>query len=166
MATWPFGPKSVILYDSFERPGYPSSPTNPGGRHWAHDASRYRKNGALLSLGGTKFFSPIDGVVVREGYDRGWGWYVRIRAKRGNQDVWTFAHFAYRVRVRVGQSVTDGRGPNGIWRRRRQTLLGYIGSTGNSTAPHMHTERHEGPSMARDPRKNPFPVYVKLKGEL
>lgn len=168
MSAWPFAKSTVIIYDSFERPGYPRTPENPQGWHKAHDASRYRKDdGSLVSLAGTKLFSPVDGVVHQEGWDNAWGWYIRIRANKGDRDVWTYAHFLYRSPLRAGSKVWDGR-RNGKWSRKRQTFIGYVGNTGNSTAPHSHSERKDGSSGSpyeRGPRKRLYPLYLELQKE-
>jgi murein DD-endopeptidase MepM/ murein hydrolase activator NlpD len=61
---------------------------------------------------------------------RGCGWYVDIRHP-GN--VYTrYCHLLRRPVVSVGQTVTTGQ------------ILGLVGSSGRSSAPHLHFEVHRG----------------------
>ncbi len=79
---------------------------------------------------GASMGSPIvaadGGTVILSRYDNsGYGSYVMIN--HGNGKTTLYAHMSARA-VSVGQSVTKGQ------------VIGYVGSTGNSTGPHLHFE--------------------------
>lgn len=76
---------------------------------------------------GTPIVAPAGGKVVRAGVQGGLGLVVEI--DHGNGIRTKFAHCS-RVAVRVGQQVT------------RNQLIAAVGSTGLSTAPHLHYEIH------------------------
>lgn len=76
---------------------------------------------------GTPIVAPAAGRVVRAGIEGGFGLVVEI--DHGNGIVTKFAHCS-RIAVRVGQQVT------------RNQLIAAVGSTGLSTAPHLHYEIH------------------------
>lgn len=76
---------------------------------------------------GTPIVAPASGRVVRAGSDNGYGLTVEI--DHGNGIRTRFAHCS-RLAVRVGQQVTRGQ------------LIAAVGSTGLSTAPHLHYEIH------------------------
>jgi murein DD-endopeptidase MepM/ murein hydrolase activator NlpD len=76
---------------------------------------------------GTPIVAPAAGRVVRAGVEGGFGLVVEI--DHGNGIVTKFAHCS-RIAVRVGQQVT------------RNQLIAAVGSTGLSTAPHLHYEIH------------------------
>lgn len=74
---------------------------------------------------GTPIVAPAAGRVKFAGSDKGFGLSVEI--DHGNGIVTRFAHCS-RIGVRVGQMVTRGQ------------LIAAVGSTGLSTAPHLHYE--------------------------
>lgn len=76
---------------------------------------------------GTPIVAPAAGRVIRASSDKGYGLTVEI--DHGNGIVTRFAHCS-RLAVRVGQQVTRGQ------------LIAAVGSTGLSTAPHLHYEIH------------------------
>lgn len=76
---------------------------------------------------GTPIVAPAGGKVVHAGISQGFGLVVEI--DHGNGIRTKFAHCS-RVAVRVGQIVT------------RNQLIAAVGSTGLSTAPHLHYEIH------------------------
>ncbi len=76
---------------------------------------------------GTPIVAPAAGKVVHAGNASGFGLVVEI--DHGNGIRTKFAHCS-RVAVRVGQMVT------------RNQLIAAVGSTGLSTAPHLHYEIH------------------------
>ncbi|MBK5255452.1 MAG: M23 family metallopeptidase [Vicinamibacteria bacterium] len=74
---------------------------------------------------GTKILAPADGNVIFAGMKGGYGNAVTVDHGRG-----IVTHYGHldAFNVRVGQSV------------RRGSVLGFVGSTGRSTAPHLHYE--------------------------
>jgi murein DD-endopeptidase MepM/ murein hydrolase activator NlpD len=76
---------------------------------------------------GTPIVAPAAGRVAFAGSERGYGLTVEI--DHGNGIRTRFAHCS-RIAVRTGQQVT------------RNQLIAAVGSTGLSTAPHLHYEIH------------------------
>lgn len=74
---------------------------------------------------GTKILAPADGTVIFVGVKGGYGNAVTVDHGRG-----IVTHYGHMdaFNVRVGQAV------------RRGSVLGFVGSTGRSTAPHLHYE--------------------------
>lgn len=74
---------------------------------------------------GTPILSTGDGVVKRASYNGGYGHFISIR----HNDTWTtqYAHLS-RYAVSAGERVEQGQ------------VIGYVGSTGWSTGPHLHYE--------------------------
>ena len=74
---------------------------------------------------GTKVLAPADGTVVFTGSRGGYGNAITVDHGRG---VVTLYGHLDTFNVRVGQAV------------RRGSVLGFVGNTGRSTAPHLHYE--------------------------
>ncbi len=102
--------------------------------HKGIDLSTYRSGDPVVAT--------ADGQVVTVEYDPGWGNYVVIKHKHGFYT--RYAHFQS-YRVRRGQYVQQG------------DTIGYIGTTGISTGPHLHYEVHIGSDVV-DPIK-----YLNIK---
>lgn len=102
--------------NNFAKRIYPDCNDNKGGFH----------NGLDIAAGlGTKIFAAADGEVIDLGnapYAYG-NWVV---IKHNNGLVTLYTHMSVR-NVRVGDNVIRG-----------QTLIGYMGSSGLSTGPHLH----------------------------
>lgn len=74
---------------------------------------------------GTPVVSASDGEVVEVGDDpTGYGYYVKVRTPDGED--WLYAHLNLWELPAPGTWVAEGH------------RLGYSGSTGNSTGPHLH----------------------------
>lgn len=86
-----------------------------GGIHVGVDLGTHRKKLVVVS--------PIEGTVVRAKMDGGWGNHIEVKGDDG----WNrqFCHLDT-MRVEVGQPVGIG------------TPLGTVGTTGSSTAIHLH----------------------------
>jgi len=86
-------------------------------------------NGVDLAVDyGTQIAASAEGTVIRAkstGWNGGYGKYVVISHPNGTQTL--YAHMSS-VIAAVGQRVVQG------------GLIGYVGSTGNSTGPHVHFE--------------------------
>ena len=74
---------------------------------------------------GTRIIAPAAGRVIKVGYENGYGIMVVIDHGYGLET--RYAHMS-RSAAHVGQTVKRG------------DLLGYVGSTGLSTGPHLHYE--------------------------
>jgi len=86
---------------------------------------------------GTPFMASAPGEVIvarASGWNGGYGQYIVIRHDNGTQTL--YAH-ASGIVVGIGQRVVQGQ------------VIGYVGSTGRSTGPHLHFEIRGGP-------RNPF----------
>lgn len=78
---------------------------------------------------GTPIYATGDGVVTRaDNKSSGYGEHIRINHGYGYETL--YAHLS-RYNVRPGQKVKRG------------DLIGYVGSTGRSQAPHLHYEVHK-----------------------
>ena len=81
----------------------------------------------LVGITNKKVYAICPGVVERAGYDKGgFGNYVRIK-EDGTENRIYLAHLE-KIYVKVGQKVSY------------TTVIGLMGSTGNSTGPHTHVE--------------------------
>ena len=81
----------------------------------------------LVGITNKKVYSICNGVIERAGYDKGgFGNYVRIKEDETENRIY-LAHLE-KIYVKVGQRVSY------------TTVVGLMGSTGNSTGPHTHVE--------------------------
>lgn len=76
---------------------------------------------------GTPIYATGNGRVQNAGWDQGYGNAILINHGYGYQT--KYAHMS-RLKARAGQNVKRGE------------VIGYVGSTGKSTAPHLHYEVH------------------------
>ena len=104
--------------------------------------ARMHKGIDLSSPIGTPVFATADGVVGRADWFSSYGLYIQI--EHGGDLETRYGHLS-RLNVAEGQQVRKG------------DLIGYVGTTGRSTGPHLHYEvRVEGVAV------NPVPY---LSGE-
>ena len=76
---------------------------------------------------GTPIYAGGNGIVEYVGRNGGYGKYIRIRHNNGYKTA--YAHLSnYRKGISKGVRVNQGE------------VIGYVGSTGNSTGPHLHYE--------------------------
>lgn len=91
----------------------------------------YKNHGGtdIAASYGTAIYAADSGTVVSssDGWNGGWGNYVMIDHGNGMQTL--YAHMSSRA-VSVGQTVSRGQ------------TIGYVGSTGMSTGPHLHFEMY------------------------
>lgn len=91
---------------------------------------------------GTPIYAAGDGVVTRASWFSGYGNYVEIRHSNGYATA--YGHMSgYAKGLRAGARVKQGQ------------VIGYVGTTGRSTGPHLHYEVH-----LRDRKINPLGVAV------
>ncbi|MEL0003278.1 MAG: M23 family metallopeptidase [Rhodospirillales bacterium] len=100
---------------------------------------------------GTPIRAAGDGVVRRSGWNGGYGRYVRIRHNSIYQTA--YAHMRRIAKgIRPGVRVQQGQ------------VIGYVGSSGRSTGPHLHYEiLKQGKQV--NPRKVNFQSAEKLAGD-
>ena len=98
---------------------------------------------------GTPIRAVTDGRVTYAGRNGGYGNYVRL-AHAGGLGT-GYAHMS-RIAVRSGASV------------RRGQVIGYVGSTGLSTGPHLHYEMYRG-SRKIDPNSVQYVTRAEISGE-
>jgi murein DD-endopeptidase MepM/ murein hydrolase activator NlpD len=92
--------------------------------------------------------AATDGVVSFAGWHGGHGRYVML--KHSGEIMTAYAHMS-RILVRVGARVSAGQ------------VIGYVGSTGLSTGPHLHYEVYRN-GEAINPRALRFASVVQLAG--
>lgn len=81
----------------------------------------------LAAPTGTPIESVGDGTVVDARWNGGYGKYIKIKHSAGYETI--YGHLS-KIGVKKGQKVQQGE------------LIGAVGSTGNSTGPHLHYELH------------------------
>ena len=107
---------------------------------------RRRHNGVdLAAPTGTPIYATADGIVSRADRFSTYGLYVSIEHGASLQT--RFAHMS-RIAVSAGERVKKG------------DIIGYVGSTGRSTGPHLHYEvRVDGQPV------NPIPYMVESEAQ-
>jgi len=99
---------------------------------------------------GTPIMAAGDGVVARASRYGAYGKYIRIR-HNGTYET-AYAHLkGYAKGVRSGKRVRQGQ------------IIGYVGTTGRSTGPHLHYEVHRN-GKKMNPLRLKLPTGKKLKG--
>lgn len=101
--------------------------TSPFGRRY-HPILHYYRMHEGIDIGapyGTPIHATAAGTVAFAGRDSGYGNFVRLNLGQGLTA--GFGHMS-RIAVRAGQRVSPGQ------------VIGYVGSTGLSTGPHVHYE--------------------------
>lgn len=79
---------------------------------------------------GTPIRAVGDGVVQKAGWGGGYGNVVELRHQRGYSSRYAHMH-GFAAGIRPGTRVRQGQ------------VIGYVGTTGLSTGPHLHYEFHE-----------------------
>lgn len=96
-------------------------------RHPISGYTRLHKGTDFAAPRGTPIYAAGNGVVERASRYGGYGHYIRIRHAKGYKTA--YAHLSRYARgVKSGRSVRQGQ------------IIGYVGSTGASTGPHLHYE--------------------------
>ena len=100
---------------------------------------------------GTPIYAAGDGVIEMKQRYKGYGKYIRIRHANGFKTA--YGHMS-KFNKTLGGRVKQGK------------IIGYVGSTGNSTGPHLHYEVIKNGKRI-NPQKLKLPSGRKLKnGEL
>ncbi len=116
-----------------------------------HPILGYRRMHAGIDFAaryGSPIYAATDGVVDYAGRHGGHGNYVRI--KHGNGLATGYAHMS-RIAARSGQRV------------RRGQVIGYVGSSGLSTGPHLHYELYRN-GRTVNPLSVKFTTTAQLAG--
>ncbi len=88
----------------------------------------------IAGLKGTPVVATADGVITKSGFGSGYGNMVKIDHGNGFETI--FGHLNSR-KVKRGQKVERG------------DVIGTLGNTGRSTAPHLHYEiKHDGKAVS------------------
>jgi len=111
--------------------------------------SRLHKGMDIGAPTGTPIYAVTDGVVTFAGRHGGHGNFVQL--KHGGDMGTGYAHMS-RIAVRPGQHVRQGQ------------VIGYVGSTGLSTGPHLHFEVYRG-GQAINPKSVSFVSTSLLSGQ-
>ena len=122
------------------RTAKPANASSPGGRCRAADASPAASAGASIrssipasctpasisrSPRGTPIYAAGDGIVEKAGWSSGYGNFTLIKHVNGYET--GYGHQS-KIVVKPGDKVRQGQ------------IIGYVGSTGNSTGNHLHFE--------------------------
>jgi hypothetical protein len=104
------------------------------GKHWANG-----HQGIDIICDNKTIYATCDGTVRVVAYDAtGWGYYVSIGDNEGRKHL--FCHLAKgSIKVSQGQKVN------------RSTVIGTMGSTGNSTGTHLHYQINDASGNAINP---------------
>ncbi|HEX8192747.1 MAG TPA: peptidoglycan DD-metalloendopeptidase family protein [Allosphingosinicella sp.] len=116
-----------------------------------HPILGYRRFHRGLDIGaghGTPILATTDGVVARAGWGGGYGNVVELR--HGGGLATRYGHMS-RIAVAGGQRVRQGQ------------VIGYVGSTGLSTGPHLHYEMFRNGELV-DPRSVRWVSRSQLSG--
>ena len=95
--------------------------SSPFGKRWG----REHKGMDFAANHGDDVFATNNGTVSYSGYEQSFGNLIIIEHSNGYESY--YAHLSERI-VSYGESVSKGQ------------LIGRVGSTGNSTGPHLHFE--------------------------
>jgi murein DD-endopeptidase MepM/ murein hydrolase activator NlpD len=124
--------------------------TSPFGlrRHPILGYSRLHKGVDFGAPYGSPIVAATDGIVEFAGRHGGHGNYVKLKHSGGMET--GYAHMS-RIAAKVGQRVRQGQ------------VIGYVGSTGLSTGPHLHYEVYRG-GQAINPLTVKFTSTERLAG--
>jgi len=111
-------------------------------RHPILGYSRMHRGTDFAAPTGTPILAAGDGAIVRAGPYGSYGNYIRIRHANGYET--SYAHMS-----RFGRGMRAGA------RVRQGQVIGYVGTTGRSTGPHLHYE-----VMLRGRQMNPMTLQV------
>ena len=126
-------------------------PITSGFGYRTHPILGYRRFHRGLDIGaahGTPILATTDGQVARAGWGGGYGNVVELN--HGGGLATRYGHMS-RIAVAPGQRVRQGQ------------VIGYVGSTGFSTGPHLHYEMFRGGQLV-DPRSVRYVTRSQLSG--
>ncbi|HOV84696.1 MAG TPA: M23 family metallopeptidase [Paludibacteraceae bacterium] len=92
-----------------------------------YHTQRFHEGMDFVAPTGTEIFATGDGTISRAGWEQGYGNCVKINHGFGYETL--YAHMS-KIKIRIGQRIKRG------------DVIGLVGNTGKSTAPHLHYEVH------------------------
>jgi len=122
-------------------------------KRWHPIKKRYRAHLGIdyAAPTGRKIFASADGKIIHKGRKGGYGKTIMIRHKGNYRTL--YAHMSrYRSGLKIGSWVKQGR------------HIGYVGSTGMSTGPHLHFGLYKN-GRAVNPNKVITITKEKLRGK-
>jgi hypothetical protein len=104
---------------------------------------------------GTPVYAMANGRVAFAGYDSGFGNMVALETNLGDGEASVLNGHMQALNVATGQTVSKG------------TLIGWVGSTGHSTGPHLHVQvcpqgHNVGGAFRCGVPANPYEVWATL----
>jgi murein DD-endopeptidase MepM/ murein hydrolase activator NlpD len=128
-----------------------SSPYSSARMHPVLGYTRAHRGVDYAAPTGTEIYAVGDGVITRRGWNGGYGNYVRVRHANGYET--EYGHLSgYASGQSVGTYVRQGE------------VIGYVGSTGLSTGPHVHFGMKRNGSFV-NPATEILPPADPLEGE-
>ncbi|WP_164516283.1 M23 family metallopeptidase [Minwuia thermotolerans] len=119
-------------------------------RHPILGYTKMHKGTDFAARAGTPIMAAGDGTIARIGWNGGYGRYIQIR-HNGTYST-AYAHMkGFRSGLKNGSRVKQGQ------------IIGYVGTSGRSTGPHLHYEVLKNGSQV-NPRSIKLPTGVKLAG--
>lgn len=119
--------------------------------HPIHGYTRFHRGLDFAAPKGTPVIAAADGVVVRSSWYGDYGHYIEIQHAGGYSTV--YAHLSgYAHHIHPGVRVAQGR------------TIGYVGTTGSSTGPHLHFELKKGGIQINPKTKALQNATIKLCG--
>ena len=120
-------------------------------RHPVLGYTRMHRGVDFAAPSGTPIYASGDGVIARKTFSRGFGNYVKI--KHTSVYSTAYAHMqSFKKGLRQGMSVRQG------------DVIGYVGTTGMSTGPHLHYEVHKN-GVPINPMSKKLPLLQKANKE-
>lgn len=121
-------PVPTFVAPAFTNSGSYRSPLHVPPKQISTYYSGFHPGVDLAADSGTPIYPAADGYVTRAGWSA-WGYGNSVEVDNGSGIQTLYAHMT-KVNVGLGQQVT------------KETIIGYVGSTGHSTGPHLHFEIH------------------------
>lgn len=128
-----YGPNGYSVKKEFLRTPISTARISSGfgmRKHPIHGYTRMHKGVDFAAPEGTPILAAADGRVIIVGRKGGYGKYIKI--EHGSEYATAYAHLrSFAKGIQPKQLVKQGQ------------VIGYVGTTGTSTAPHLHFEVHK-----------------------
>jgi murein DD-endopeptidase MepM/ murein hydrolase activator NlpD len=127
-------------------------------RHPVHGTMKHHNGVDIPAPTGTPLTIKGNGKFVSSGFEKGYGNWVVIRDQRGEH---FYSHLSKFGKFKAGDSIKTG------------DVVGYVGTTGTSTGPHLHWEfdtsaglvgNQRPPSKVMDPYANGYTYKTPFTG--